>query len=130
MALAGAIVGLSLAVAPAAAKSNGWSALAVALSGLAVAGGVVYLAEKLANTWKGVVKMVLEMITEKFKQHQLEAGIKIGVERGRVEGQEAKSREVRDWYERQQAAFRAGIPFDEPPPVYFTDTHANGAEGG
>ena len=126
MALAGAIVALSLAVAPAAAKSNGWSVLAVALSGLAVAGGVVYLAEKLTNTWKGVVKMVLEMITEKFKQHQLEAGIKIGEERGR----ESKSREVRDWYERQQAAFRAGIPFDEPPPVYFTDTHANGADGG
>ena len=126
LALAGAIVGLSLAVAPAAAKSNGWSALAVALSGLAVAGGVVYLAEKLTNTWKGVVKMVLEMITEKFKQHRLEVGIKIG----RQQGRESKSREVRDWYERQQAAFRAGIPFDEPPPVYYADTHANGAEGG
>ena len=122
LALAGAIVGLSLAVAPAAAKSNGWSMLAVALSGLAVAGGVVYLAEKLTNTWKGVVKMVLEMITEKFKQHQLEAGIKIGVERER--------RATNAWYERQQAAFRAGLPFDEPPPGYAPDTHANGAEGG
>ena len=126
LALAGAIVGLSLAVAPAAAKSNGWSALAVALSGLAVAGGVVYLAEKLANTWKGVVKMVLEMITEKFKQHQLEAGIKIGEERGR----EQERRATNAWYERQQAAFRAGLPFDEPPPGYASDSHANGADSG
>ena len=39
--LAGAIAALSLAVAPAVAKSNGWSVLAVILSGLAVAGGVV-----------------------------------------------------------------------------------------
>ena len=112
---------LSLAVAPAAAKSNGWSVLAVILGGLAVAGGVVYLAEKLTNTWKGVVKMVLEMITEKFKQHQLEAGIKIGVERER--------RATSAWYERQQAAFRAGLPFDEPPPGYAPDSHANGADG-
>ena len=70
--------------------------------------------------------MAFEWVVEKYKQRRREAGIKIGVERGR----EAKSREVRDWYERQQAAFRAGIPFDEPPPVYFTDTHANGADGG
>ena len=120
--LAGAIAALSLTVAPAAAKSNGWSVLAVILSGLAVAGGVVYLTEKLINTGKGVIKMVLEVLTEKYKQHRLEVGIKIGRER--------QSREVRAWYERQQAAFRAGIPFDEPPPVYFADTPANGADGG
>ena len=70
--------------------------------------------------------MAFEWVVEKYKQRRREAGIKIGEEQGR----ESKSREVRDWYERQQAAFRAGIPFDEPPPVYFTDTHANGAEGG
>ena len=74
--------------------------------------------------------MVFETLTEKFKQHEREVGIKIGEERGRAEGQAAKSREVRDWYERQQAAFRAGIPFDEPPPVYFADSPANGADGG
>ena len=132
--IAGAIAALSLTVAPAAAKSDGWSALAVILSGLAVAGGVVYLAEKLVNLWKGVGKMVLELVVERYKQRQLEAGIKIGEERGReeglAEGRAAKSREVRDWYERQQAAFRAGIPFDEPPPVYFADSPADGADGG
>ena len=69
--------------------------------------------------------MVLEMITEKFKQHQLEAGIKIGEERGR----EQERRATNAWYERQQAAFRAGLPFDEPPPGYAPDSHANGADG-
>ena len=129
MVIAGAIAALSLTVAPAAAKSNGWSVLAVILSGLAVAGGVVYLTEKLVNTGKGVIKMVFVLIAEKYKQHRLEVGIKIGREQGREEGRTAQSREVRDWYERQQAAFQAGIPFDEPPPVYFADTPANGADG-
>ena len=149
LALAGAIAWLSLAVAPDAAKSNGWSVLAVILGGLAVAGGVVYLSEKLINTWKGVRKMVLEMITEKFKQHRLEAGIKIGEERGlergraegrglgraeglvegRAEGRAERQRAWEGWSERREAAFRAGIPFDEPPPGYAPDSHANGAAG-
>ena len=126
MALAGAIAWLSLAVAPDAAKSNGWSVLAVILGGLAVAGGVVYLSEKLINTGKGVGDMVLAVFTEKFKQHEREAGIKIGEKRGR----EQERRATNAWYERQQAAFRAGLPFDEPPPGYAPESHANGAEGG
>ena len=157
--IAGAIAALSLAVAPTVAKSNGWSVLAVILSGLAVAGGVVYLTEKLVNTAKGVIKMVLEVLTEKFKQHEREAGIKIGEERGREQGraeglaegleegleqgreqgleqgrQEAREqareqdRATRAWYERQQAAIRAGLPF-EPPPSYNPEAHANGADG-
>ena len=72
--------------------------------------------------------MAFDWVVEKYKQRRREAGIKIGVERGRVEGQDAKSREVRDWYERQQAAFRAGLPFDEPPPGYAPDSPANGAD--
>ena len=153
LAFAGAIVALSLAVAPAAAKSNGLSSLAVALSGLAVAGGVVYLAEKLVNLGKGAGQMMFDLIVEKYKQHQRETGIKIGRERGREEGlaegreqgleqgreqgleqgrQEAREhgRATRAWYERQQAALRAGLPFDEPPPLYDPEAHANGAEGG
>ena len=146
MALAGAIAALSLAVAPDAAKSNGWSVLAVILGGLAVAGGVVYLSEKLINTGKGVGDMVLTVFTEKFKQHEREAGIKIGEERGlerglaqgreegrglgREEGREQERRATNAWYERQQAAFRAGLPFDEPPPGYDPDSHTNGAAGG
>ena len=132
---------MSLAVAPDAAKSNGWSVLAVILGGLAVAGGVVYLSEKLINTGKGGGKMVLEVITEKFKQHEREAGIKVGIkigeergeerglERGREEGREERQRAWEGWSERREAAFRAGLPFDEPPPGYDPDSHANGAEG-
>ena len=90
--------------------------------------------------------MVLEVITEKFKQHRLEAGIKIGREQGReegraegrglgraeglAEGREQERRATNAWYERQQAAFRAGLPFDEPPPGYAPDSHTNGAAGG
>ena len=115
--------------------------LAVILGGLAVAGGVVYLSEKLINTGKGGGQMVLEVITEKFKQHEREAGIKIGEERGlkrgreegreqgREQGREERQRATNAWYERQQAAFRAGLPFDEPPPGYAPDSPANGAAG-
>ena len=105
-------------MAPDGAKSNGWSVLAVILSGLAVAGGVVYLTEKLVNTGKGVVEMVFEVLTEKYKQHRLEVGIKIGEERGLERGRAERQRAWEDWNERREAAFRAGIPFDEPPPGY------------
>ena len=132
---------MSLAVAPEAAKSSGMARLAVALSGLAVAGGVVYLAEKLFNTGKGVGQMVLELVVERYKQHQLETGRKQGRAEGRAEAQaearaEARERErahdraTRAWYERQQAAWRAGLPFDEPPPYYDPEAHANGTDAG
>ena len=148
--MAGAIAWLSLAVAPAAAKSNGWSVLAVILGGLAVAGGVVYLSEKLINTGKGGGKMVFDTITEKFKQYERGVGIKIGRKQGReegraegreegrglgraeglAEGREERQRAWEGWSERREAAFRAGLPFDEPPPGYDPDSHTNGAGGG
>ena len=129
--IAAAIVGVSLAVAPAAAKSTGLSVLAVALGGLAVTGGVIYLAEKLINLTKGVISMVFELVVEKYKQHRLETGIKIGIQQGQEIGRQETQREVRAWYERQQAAFRAGLPFDEPPPGYSSpETHANGQDAG
>ena len=141
LAFGGTIVALSLAVAPEAAKSGGMARLAVALSGLAVAGGVVYLAEKLFNTGKGVGQMVLELVVERYKQHQLETGRKQGRAEGRAEAQaearvEARerarehNRATRAWYERQQAALRDGLPFDEPPPYYDPEAHANGADAG
>ena len=133
MAFGGAIVALSLAVAPEAAKSSGLARLAVALSGLAVAGGVVYLAEKLFNTGKGVGQMVLELVVERYKQHQLETGRKQGRAEAEAEARErerAHNRATRAWYERQQAAWRAGLPFDEPPPFYDPEAHANGADAG
>jgi len=147
--LAGAIAWLSLAVAPDAAKSNGWSVLAVILGGLAVAGGVVYLSEKLINTGKGGGKMVFDTITEKFKQYERGVGIKIGrkqgreegraegrglgraegLAEGRAEGRAERQRAWEGWSERREAAFRAGLPFDEPPPGYDPDSHTNGAAG-
>ena len=74
--------------------------------------------------------MVLEVITEKFKQHEREAGIKVGIKIGEERGREEERRATNAWYERQQAAFRAGLPFDEPPPGYASDSPANGAGGG
>ena len=70
--------------------------------------------------------MVFDLITEKYKQHRLEVGIKIG----REEGREERQRAWEGWNERREAAFRAGIPFDEPPPGYAPQSPANGAEGG
>ena len=66
--------------------------------------------------------MVFELVVEKYKQNQREAGIKIG--------RQETQREVRAWYERQQAALRAGLPFDEPPPGYSPETPANGKDAG
>ena len=85
----GVIVTLSLAVAPEAAKSSGLARLAVALSGLAVAGGVVYLAEKLFNTGKGVGQRALELVVERYKQHQLETGRKQGRAAAHANGADA-----------------------------------------
>ena len=38
------------------------------------------------------------------------------VEKAREETREERDRLWEAWYERQQAAFREGKPFDEPPP--------------
>ena len=97
--------------------------------------------------------MVFEWVVEKYKQRRREAGIKIGIKigeergyaKGRAEGLEMarqenlekrreqerqeKQRQTFSWYARRQAAFRAGLPFDEPPPDYDPDSHPNGAAG-
>ena len=39
-----------------------------------------------------------------------------GKEAGREEGETGERSRWRAWYQRQQAAFREGRPFDEPPP--------------
>ena len=56
--------------------------------------------------------MVAELIVEKFKKHEREVGMKIGRQAGRQE----ERRQWQAWYERQQAAQRAGQPFTESPP--------------
>ena len=124
IAIAVAIAALSLAVAPAAAKSTFLGKIAIVLGGFAVTGGVVYLAEKLINVIKEVGHLVTEIIVEKYKKTQLEAGIRIGMEQG-VEigrelgveiGREEERQAWRGWNQRRAAAERAGLPFDEPPP--------------
>ena len=116
IAIAVAIAALSLAVAPAAAKSTFLGKIAIVLGGFAVTGGVVYLAEKLINVIKEVGHLVSEIIVEKYKKSQLEAGIKIGMEQGVEIGREEERRAWRGWNQRRAAAERAGLPFDEPPP--------------
>ena len=87
---------------------------------MAVAGGIIYLAEKLINLAKRVTFMVFELIVEKYKEHRFA----VGMETGRRENQQA----WQAWYERQQAALRAGRPFDEPPPGYSPEPGSNGKE--
>ena len=88
IAIAVAIAALSLSVAPAAAKSTFLGKIAIILGGFAVTGGVIYLAEKLINVIKEVGNLVTEIIVEKYKKTQLEAGIKIGIEQGVEIGRE------------------------------------------
>ena len=142
IAIAVAIAALSLSVAPAAAKSTFLGKVAIILGGFAVTGGVIYLAEKLINVIKEVGNLVTEIIVEKYKKTQLEAGIKIGIEQG-VEigreqgveigreqgveiGREQERQAWQGWYQRQEAAHREGRPFNEPPPGYSPD--ANGQD--
>lgn len=136
---AAAIAWLSIIVAPVESKERWPTMLVIALGGLAVAGGVVYLAEKLINLAKGVALMLAELIVEKYKKHRFEMGKRVGLERGLEqgleqgrevglrEGQDSERRAWQTWYLRQQAAQRAGLPFDEPPPGYERD---NGGHSG
>ena len=104
IATAVAIAILSVVVAPSGATED-WSGLAiVSLGGLAIAGGIVYLGEKLINLSIGVAKVVSEIIIEKFKKAE------------RAAGRAESHTEWMAWYERQQAALRAGQSFNEPPP--------------
>ena len=111
---AAAIAWLSIVVAPVEAKHRGLTMLAIALGGLAVAGGVVDLAEKLINLAKGVAFMLAEIIVERFKKREREIG--------RQEGREENQRAWQTWYRRQQQALRDGAPFSEPPPGIGEDS--------
>ena len=86
------------------------------------AGGVLYLAEKLINLAKEGAYLVAEIIVEKFKKREREIGQEIG--------REERQREWLAWYERQQAALGAGLPFAEPPPGYEAAAGINGKAAG
>ena len=66
--------------------------------------------------------MVTKFILEKYMKHRWEAGFKVGIKRGLEQSREELQREWESWYERQQAAFREGRPFDEPTPGHSPDT--------
>ena len=75
---------------------------------------------------------MLEWVVAKYKQRRLETGFKIGWAEGYAQvWAEARERDrehnraTRAWYERQQAALRAGLPFDEPPPFDDSEFHAD-----
>ena len=112
-----------MVVAPLESKQRGLTLLAISLGGLGVAGGVVYLAEKLINLARGVSILVFELLVEKYKEHRYEIGRKEGREEGREENQLA----WQAWYQRQQQAIRDGLPFDEPPPG--SEPRNNGPNG-
>ena len=116
IALAAGIAWLSVVVAPLESRERGLTLLAISLGGLGVAGGVVYLAEKLISLARGVSILVFELLVEKYKEHRYEIGRKEGREEGREEGQEKERQAWQAWYQRQQQALRDGLPFDEPPP--------------
>ena len=110
--------------------------LAISLGGLGIAGGVIYLAEKLINLAKGVGFMLAELIVEKFKKHEREVGMRIGLEKGQEVGRQEGlqeglqvgqeiQRQWQAWYERQQAAASAGQPFTEPPPGHSANGSSN-----
>ena len=110
--MAAGIAWLSIVVAPLESKQRGLTLLAISLGGLGVAGGVVYLAEKLISLAKGVSILVFELLVEKYKEHRYETGRR----EGREEGREQERQAWHAWYRRQQQALRDGLPFDEPPP--------------
>ena len=66
------------------------------------------------NLAKGVALMLAELIVEKYKKHRFEKGKRVG----RKEGREETQRTWQAWYQRQQAALRSGLQFDEPPPGF------------
>ena len=122
--IAVAIAFLSVFVAPVDARDDGLTLLAIAVGGMGVAGGVVYLAEKLINLAKGVGFMLAELIVEKFKKREREIGREKGLAEGRIE----ERRAWQAWYERQQTALRNGRPFNEPPPGHSPELPGNGRE--
>ena len=55
------------------------------------------------------------LIVDRYKQGKSE-GIREGIKEGIREGAKGERSKWQAWYERQQAAQREGLPFDEPPP--------------
>jgi len=77
----------------------------------AISGASIGIALFVAVVSEGMGYMVL-LIPRRIKQLKDQ-----GRREGRQEGRKEERREWIAWYRRQQAALRAGLPFDEPPPT-------------
>lgn len=73
----------------------------------AIAGASIGIALFVAVVSEGVGYMVL-LIPRRIKHLKDE---------GRKEGRKETQQQWEAWYRRQQAALKAGLPFDEPPPA-------------
>ena len=51
-----------------------------------------------------------------------------GLAEGRAEGRAEANREWADWYRSKMEADEKGIPFNEPPPSFQSETPVNGRE--
>ena len=60
--------------------------------------------------------MLAEWLRERDQRKVEEAWAK-GYKEGWEKGREEVNRLCQAWYKRQQAAFKEGRPFDEPPPI-------------
>ena len=65
--------------------------------------------------------MLFEIIAEKYKEHRYEVGMKDGIAVGRESGMEEERQAWQAWYERQQAAHRAGATLQRTAPRLLPD---------
>ena len=85
----------------------------------AIAGASLGIALFVAIMSEGIGYMVL-LIPRRIKELKDQGrkeGREEGRKEGRAEGREDANRKWMEWYRRQQAALRSGLPFDEPPPA-------------
>ena len=76
----------------------------------AISGAYIGIALFVAVVSEGIGYMVL-LIPRRIRHLK-----DLGRQEGRTEGRKEANRVWKAWYRRQQAAMRAGLPFDEPPP--------------
>ena len=81
----------------------------------AISGASIGIALFVAVVSEGIGYMVL-LIPRRVKQLKDQ-----GRQEGREEGRKDTNRRWMAWYRRQQAALKAGLPFDEPPPSGIGD---------
>ena len=81
-----------------------------------VSGGAAFIITMIAEGVGGLYMLLIPKVRESIRDE----GEAIGLEKGRVEGKAEGAAETNRkwtaWLARRDAAERAGLPFDEPPP--------------